>query len=214
MGEGRSTQVDGPHRALAKADNFPCSPHLLEDEMFPVHFPVRVPQLYLRISVLLSMLCSPMGLSPVLPQSIFLNPLLLRWQYRFNFSSSSPLWFSAPLGLFTGNCPYFLLSSDMLWIGCLWEVIQHSLVDLPWYVLSHFSNLFPEIDLLQFSISTLLNFGHHILKRNQRSLFVFRSAAKHMYVLTYNFFTICYTQVCLISAYEFYQFLLFLPFFL
>lgn len=111
-------------------------------KMFPVHFLVRVPQLYLRISVLLSMLCSPMGLSPVLPQSIFLNTLLLRWQYRFNFSSSLPLWFSAPLGLFAGNCPYFLLSSDMLWIGCLWEVIQHSLVD---FAMVHVKSLFQSL---------------------------------------------------------------------
>lgn len=41
---------------------------------------------------------------------------------------------------------------------------------LQWYILSQFSNLFYEIALFQFSASTLVSFGHHILNKDHSVL--------------------------------------------
>lgn len=61
--------------------------------------------------------------------------------------------------------------------------IQHSLLDFSMAHLKSRSNLFYEIDHFKFSSSTLVNFGHHKLKRNQQSLYVFQFTAKHMYIM-------------------------------
>lgn len=101
-GDGRgSIEVDVPPRALAETDKFSCSPHSLEGEISLVCFSFRLPHSVLcgGVSVQLSMLCSLMGLSPVLPQSLHSKPFVIEIGIhnsdRFSPISSHPLVFSS-----------------------------------------------------------------------------------------------------------------------
>ena len=119
-----------------------------------------------------------------------------RWQNDTVGSTSAPAYPS----------DFQLYLETALTFSCaqisFWQDVCESLSNivwwiLPWYILNHFCNLFNEIDLPQFSTSTLINFGHRILlKRNQWSL---------------SFQICCQTHVCntdiLLSLYVIHQFM-------
>lgn len=124
-GDGRgSIEVDVPPRALAETDKFSCSPHSLEGEISLVCFSFRLPHSVLCGGSQFNSPCYAVSWAYLLSclSHCILNPLLLRLAFITVIGSApSPvtLWFSAPFDLFPRNCPYFLLSSDMLFKGCL-----------------------------------------------------------------------------------------------
>lgn len=94
MEEGRSILVDTPSRALDETTFLVAS--ISWKMKFLDHFSFRMPQLYVDVSVQLSTFCSPMVLSPVLPESLYSKFWFILWElplFSFEFLYASEIMF-------------------------------------------------------------------------------------------------------------------------